>query len=300
MEIDKLAVYTTVYPGVEKFLMDWYSSLVQQTDQQFDLWVGVDELAVAAVQEFVGQRFRLNYVKAVPGSTPAQVRQQALSEMLYDYEAIVFVDSDDLLLPTRVAAARYALANYDVNGCALELVDVAGDDLNMMFVPNDMATAISNLSRINVFGLSNSAYRVATLKSCLPIPAECVLVDWFLATVAWGIGATLSFDFVPHMKYRQHGKNMAGFLPPFMPQRILRATELVLIHYDCVLSRSEDLLADQYNEIKEVAERAKCFFEAIQNHSVLMEYAGALNEMKYETVWWAFVAHPELEWIWKN
>jgi hypothetical protein len=297
---NKLAVYTTVYPGVEQFLEHWYRTLCQQSDRRFDLWVGVDGLLLDDVECLIGQDFRVNWVLADSGSTPAQVRQQVINQIVCDYEAVIFVDSDDLLLPTRVAAARCALEHYDVNGCALELIDVDGNDLNIVFGPSDMYMAVSNLPRTNVFGLSNTAYCMEVLKSCLPIPVECVLVDWFLATVAWGMGATFNFDFVPHMRYRQHGKNIAGFLPPFSSQRILKATEMVLIHYDCVLSRSADLLVDRYNEIKEAGERARCFFEAVQNHLVLTQYINALNELEHEAVWWAFVAHPELEWIWKN
>ena len=38
----RIGVYTTVYPGVEPYLLDWYRSLRQQTDQEFQLWIGLD------------------------------------------------------------------------------------------------------------------------------------------------------------------------------------------------------------------------------------------------------------------
>lgn len=300
MGICNLAVYTTVYPGVEEFLDQWYMTLKQQSDMNFDLWIGVDGLLLDDVQGIIGEELPVNWIVASSGATPAEVRQQAISEMLSDYEAVVFVDSDDLLLPTRVVAARNALMQDEVNGCALALVDGDGNDLNVLFRPRDAVTAVANLPRTNVFGLSNSAYRVEVLKRCLPIPSECVLVDWFLASLAWGMGASIDFDIVPHMKYRQHGQNIAGFLPPFTSQRILRAAEMVLVHYNCVLSRSTDLFTDRCCEIQEAAERVKVFFEAIQVDSILTRYVDALNKMKIETVWWAFVAHPELEWIWKS
>ena len=45
-----LAVYTTIYPGVEPYLGDWYRSLCQQTDQEFQLWIGLDHLESESVR----------------------------------------------------------------------------------------------------------------------------------------------------------------------------------------------------------------------------------------------------------
>ena len=69
--------------------------------------------------------------------------------------------------------------------------------------------------RNNVFGLSNSAFRSDLLRRCLPIPADAVLVDWFLATRAWLMGARMAFDPEVEMDYRQYGGNMARVGPPF-------------------------------------------------------------------------------------
>ncbi len=40
----KLAVYTTIYPGVEPYLPDWCRSLLGQTDQSSDLWIRAGHL----------------------------------------------------------------------------------------------------------------------------------------------------------------------------------------------------------------------------------------------------------------
>lgn len=301
MVLEKIAVYTTIYPGVEPFLSEWYTTVQEQIDNHFDLWIGVDGLELSKIKQLVGKHIETNWVLATQGATPAQVRQQVLEHLVNEYEALVFVDSDDLLLPTRVAEARYALRDSDVNGCALNLVNKQGTALNVVFRPRDLITAVSNMPRTNVFGLSNTAYRTEMMKQCLPIPPECVLVDWFLATMAWGMEARFSFDFVPRMYYRQHENNIAGFLPPFTARRVQLATKRVLGHYDCVLRRASVVSAARYEEIKIAAERVQIFFSAIAaDNLMLTRYTDALNEMACETVWWAFVAHPELEWLWKN
>ena len=40
----RLALYTTIYPGVERFLSTWYASVFAQTDHDFDLHIGTDRI----------------------------------------------------------------------------------------------------------------------------------------------------------------------------------------------------------------------------------------------------------------
>ena len=155
-----------------------------------------------------------------------------------DADAVVFVDSDDILDPSRVAAAREALATADVVGCALRLADETGAELGAIFGPAGGALVAADLPRTNVFGLSNSAYRVATLRSCLPIPDACALVDWLLATRAWAFGARLAFDSTPRMVYRQGAASATRVSPPFDARHVLAATDLVLGHYRVALESS--------------------------------------------------------------
>src|ERR1700734_1703573 len=104
-----LAVYTTIYPGVECYLVDWYRSLLRQTDHDFQLWIGLDMIGREEVENILGSDLRANWMPASLHATPAQVRQQALSEIVKTCSAVVLVDSDDLLHPPRVKAARAAL-----------------------------------------------------------------------------------------------------------------------------------------------------------------------------------------------
>ncbi len=108
-----LAVYTTIYPGMEAYLVDWYRSLREQTDQDFQLWIGLDKITSEFVEDALGSDLKANWMKAPVGATPAQIRQQALSKIVETCSAVVLVDSDDVLHPTRVAAAKrlYSIAN---------------------------------------------------------------------------------------------------------------------------------------------------------------------------------------------
>ena len=66
-----LALYTTIYPGVEPFLLDWFHSVQSQTDNDFDLWIGLDALDIVAVEQALGGQPRATWVRAESGDTPA-------------------------------------------------------------------------------------------------------------------------------------------------------------------------------------------------------------------------------------
>jgi hypothetical protein len=301
MPSERLALYTTVYPGVEHFLPDWYESVQAQTDDDFDIWIGLDGLAPGAVSAIIGAEAGIHWVPAPAGASPARVRAAAIEAMVTRYSGVLFVDSDDVLLPTRGAAARTALAEADVGGCALELMDANGTALGAMLGVSASSDAVAILPRCKVFGRSNTVYRSDVLRGCLPLPDDCILVDWFLATRAWAGGATLAFDPVPRMRYRQHDANIAPLLPPFTPVQIATATGRVLDHYRCLLDREWQSSEGHRAVLEHARERALAFACAMQEDPGLLEtYAERLNSLSGGTAWWWQVAHPALEALWMN
>ncbi len=295
----RLALYTTVYPGVEKYLLAWHDSVLTQTDRNFDLWIGVDQLSVDSLKHAIQEEVGTVWVKGDEGDSPALVRQRAIELIVSEYPAVVFVDSDDILAPTRVEAARELLEKYDVIGCAMRIIDEKGDDLGVTFNVPQGTDLSSILPRHNIFGLSNSAYRCTVLRNCLPIPLEVELIDWYLVTRAWISGATLSFDHTSRMAYRQHSNNIARVLPPFTQNQILSATERVLNHYDLFLSNGQELELPFKQHLTHSRNYVERFCTAMRSSRVLLErYAEALNQLPAKHVWWSCVAHTELEGIW--
>lgn len=301
MRLDRLALYTTVYAGVERFLPEWYASVRAQSDRDLDIWIGLDGLAPATVSGILGADSGIRWVPAPAGATPARVRGVAIDAIVARYDAVLFVDSDDVLLPTRVAAARAMLAAADVGGCALELMDATGAALDARVGAATSQDAVALLPRSNVFGLSNTAYRSEILRTCLPLPADCVLIDWFLATRAWANGATFAFDPVPRMRYRQYPANIAPMRPPFTPAQIAMATTRVIDHYRCVLDHDGPSLNGHRAELEQARDRVHAFAAAMQRDPRLMAtYTDRLNALPSGTAWWWQVAHPALEALWLN
>lgn len=301
MGAEALALCTTVYPGVEGYLGAWRESVEAQTDQAFDLCIATDGLAPADAERAAGRPLRARWIPGPPGAGPSGVRSHAIGQLATAYAAVVFVDSDDLLEPTRVAAARAALRAADVAGCALRFVDERGRDLHQTFGPAPGADPAELLPSRNVFGLSNTAFRAATLRRCLPIPATTSLPDWYLATRAWATGATLAFDPVPRMAYRQHPRNIAGVLPPFTPAGVIAGTERVRRHYAAVLRDGEGLLPERRDAITTARDRVERFHSAVAfDAGRLRRYTDAVNRLQPERVWWWYVAHPALEDLWNT
>ena len=295
------ALYTTFYPGVERYLHAWWKSVQAQTDREFDIWIGLDAMNSEDAEAAMGARVKANWLPFGSGSTPANIRQEAFALLTQQYKSIVLVDADDVLCPTRVEAGRQALSKAGVGGCALRLIDDKGSDLGGVFAPRRAMQWETFLIRHNVFGLSNTAYRAEVLRQCLPLPANCILIDWLLATRAWALGEDLSFDYTPRMFYRQHANNTAGVLAPFTEAQVLVACSRVLSHYQCALESPWLLPRRQREALTDAQSRVDQFRRSIERSpAVLNKYVIALNGLPSEYVWWWCVAHADLESIWKN
>lgn len=298
----RLALYTAVYPGVERFLHQWYLSVVGQVDRDFTLWVALDGLSVESACEAMGGALAANWIEAAPGDSVAQVRQRSFKQLVEECDAVVMVDSDDVLLPSRLAAARMALERSDLSGCALQLVDSEGSYLGLtMSLPEGMALE-GILPRRNLFGLSNSAYRSDLLRRCLPIPDDAVLVDWFLATRAWLVGGTLAFDEEPRMQYRQHGANTTRLCGPFSSSQVVHDTALAVDHFRLVRGSLPDgSLTSRVAELESTAADVEGFQRCVVMRPERLEgYVEALNRLTTAPLWLSCVAHPALRHMWTN
>jgi nicotinic acid mononucleotide adenylyltransferase len=292
----KTALYTTFYPAAKPYLQIWADSVAAQSNQDFDLWIAVDNVSTDTLTL---PRSTIHWLHAHSDDTPASLRHRAFEEIVQAYDAVVFVDSDDVLLPERVATAKEALTSYDAYGCALKLIDTHGKDLGQTFTSSQTDWA-NLLSKVNIFGLSNTAYRTETLVNCLPFSNDTVMVDWLLITHALHHNAHLYFDQTPHMLYRQYLDNTAKVLPPYSPSEIERATALVLQHHEKVAGEKgrggegEQFQAHIQKRLLEVRQ----FSSSIADKTLLASYTKALNALQPVFLWWECVANEKLKELW--
>ena len=304
----KTAVYTTVHPASAPYLAAFFGSVAAQTDRDFDLWVGLDGLGETVLGAALGP-LEAHIIHAEPGDTPASLRGRVWEGLVSTYDALVMVDSDDLLYPERVASAKRGLETSDVYGCALDLIAEDGTPLGLTLTAPETDPA-ELLPRANVFGLSNTAYRAEVLAQTLPLPREVAVVDWLVATRASLAGARLAFDSAPRMAYRQYPDNTARVLPPFTPQGILTATRYVQEHFRHVLAAPVGPGAAPFERRAATVQR---FAEQVQGNLVeddlvendlpendlLTTYTRDLNRRRQPVyLWWEGVAHEELSDLW--
>ncbi len=301
MGTHRIALYSTLYPQVLRFVPAWRDSLAQQTDSTFDLWLGIDGIPEDVLRQTSLDRCPVQYVMGSDQEDGISVRERAMDQIAARYEAVIFVDSDDLLLPTRVEAARAALENSDVAACALEIVGADAEPLGLRFGAGCGRGDWSPfLPRHNIFGLSNTAYRTEVLARCLPLPPGCKLVDWYLATRAWSLGARLAFDDVPRMCYRQYPGNIAPVVPPFSTEVVLSATRRVLHHYQTVLPTFTAVSSTCRRAIEGAQADVRRFWNVIcGSQSLLLRYTTELNRLRPVYVWWWAVANESLADLWR-
>lgn len=236
-----LAAYAVVYPAAMRFLNEFWTSLAPQVGSGVDVHISLDGVTPNDVLAVIGSKAAVRFWPADEGMSPARIRSTVLAELTSAYDGVVLLDSDDMLLPGRIAAAAAGLEVADVYASAMRLVDESGDPIpGGFFAPSpaqiaQLDSAQPLLARINVFGFSNSAYRSQVLRDCLPVPCSTVLMDWLVASRAYLAGARFMFDHEPRMLYRQYGTNTAGVLPPFGPARIKRDAALVAQHHSLLL-----------------------------------------------------------------
>jgi hypothetical protein len=295
-----LALYTTVYPAVEPYLVDWYASVRAQTDRGFDLWIALDGMDADDAARAMGCEVDAAWVCGGPDETVGSIRQLALERVTLRYDAVVLVDSDDVLHASRVATARAMLEKSDVAGCALRIIDEQGRSAGRIFTLPDGYTAEEVFPQSNAFGLSNSAARSDVLRRCLPIPRSAALVDWYLWTRAWLFGARFAFGDRAEMDYRQYGANTARVLGPFLGRQVTEDTELVRHHYRLVLASDlAGAIPERLWELRATAASVDVFADrVVASPEVLARYVNALNRLNGAMVWWQWVAHPSLRHLW--
>jgi hypothetical protein len=300
--VPPLALYTTVYPAVGPYLGDWYASVRSQTDRDFTLWIALDGMDEQAAARAMGGAVDAVWVPGGPEATVGSIRQSALDELTRGHDAVVLVDSDDVLHPSRVATARGMLRTCDVAGCALRVVDERGHSAGRDFALPGHLAADAVFPRANAYGLSNSAARSDVLRRCLPIPRDAALVDWYLWTRAWLFGARFAFGDRVEMDYRQYGANTARVLGPFSGSQVAEDTERVRHHYRLVLASDlTDALPERLRELKAAAAAVDDFARRVlASPEVLSRYVDGLNRLTNTMVWWQWVANPSLRHLWAS
>jgi hypothetical protein len=238
-------------------------------------------------------------VEATSSETPAALRRRCLSQLCDEYDLIVLLDSDDVARPARVSAAKHGFGPWSLSVCALELIDRDGEALCRRMEVKEPVDWARILPTSNIVGMSNVAYDASLLRELLSFPDDCEVVDWYMATRAWLLGAIFRWEPRPLVRYRQHGANVASVVPPFTAQHVRRATDLVRGHHRRIGAQQPLPGSPEQRRLLDAARlRVDAFHLAIQDASVMSRYVQRINGLPDQFLWWQMVACDRLEGLW--
>lgn len=207
----KLLLFTVYYPGAEFFENDFFSSIINQTNQEFDLLVVNDTLGELKLREKYNS---LSIIEIKGESNIAKNRAIGINYAINnDYSYIMLCDIDDTFSPIRVEETMKNYNYYDIIVNDLDIVDSRNNIIFSSYFSKriDEHTVLDSgfIKDKNIFGFSNTTIKTSKLQN-IHFPKDLRIVDWYYFTILLNQG--LSAFFIPEALtyYRQHSGNMIG------------------------------------------------------------------------------------------
>jgi len=227
-------ILTTIYPASERYLDQFFNSLVNQSTKDFDVLVLND-----GVKDFDIYRLRytiLNLVEInVSGSGSfVKIRELGINTIRrLGYHYIIFGDSDDYFSENRVEKVRVSLGTNHIVVNELTLVS------DRIKVRDFLKTNLINLNALtdhiinsNIFGFSNTALRVDILKEPVNFGDNLLAGDWyFFSTILLHFEYKIEFLDDVQTFYRQHENNFVGFSLGLTEEKLEIGLNVKLAHY---------------------------------------------------------------------
>lgn len=212
--MNKLGVFfSVVYPQALPYLRDLRDSALAQMRKDFDMVLVNDNCDKAQIKE-IFRPLNVIILDSVGGFSGN--RTQGINYARnYGYKYILFCDADDSFTANRYerTVAEFEDSNADILVCNLNIAD----EQCQPFLKNYFSKEISEdrwidvdfLKDKNIFGMSNTAIRLNSMKEDIQIP-ETPIVDWLLFTLLLSKGLKAKYMMDSMVNYRQYGTNMIG------------------------------------------------------------------------------------------
>lgn len=297
----KTLVLGVWHPFVEKYGDDYFTSLQEQTDRDFDLLIITDKTRLP--DRFRGSRIKI--LEAVQNSTPADIRFQGICFARENhYQNLIFSDCDDYFSCSRIEKSKAGLneADFFVNNLTAVSENKTETEksiykLNDSF-PLPEKFSFADLLKSNYFGMSNTALRISAVPEKFYIPSELVAVDWWIFSILLLYGKQFIFDEGLSTYYRQHSDNIAGMGHYLSREKLVSGIRVKLQHYGQLakfcrmmgFEKQENQVRNEFSKVSELLERTRddCFVN---------EYLSVINRnyAKIRNGWWSEIL-PLNEW----
>jgi len=285
---NELVAVGTVYPGIEKYLEDYFNSLRNQTSTAFDILIANDGLSNFEVTSWAGD-ICCNEL-GVNGSVSSNRRSLIQHAIKLGYKKIVFTDCDDTFEGHRIEIVDDLLSSVPVVVNDLDVTDEKGIDCKgKYFSPRfDEAVTIDKdtIRTGNLMGLSNTAARVEVFVDSPALKiGDPIAFDWYLWASVFHRGFQACFTTRTSTKYRVYGNNIAGMPQAINESSVGKGIEVKRQHYQLMQEISPDYTA-LYQEFSELCEKWT-------DHSWRDEYIIRLEDCKVVNhMWWENIRTP--------
>lgn len=214
----RLAVLMATFNGAE-FIDEQLRSIDQQAWPAIDIWASDDgstDGTPNALERWSAYWSKGRFTRLPgPGRGFAANFRSLLVNASADADYLAFCDQDDVWLAEKTAVAAHALAQQGCRPalyCARTIItDEKGQELSrspLFRRPPDFANAlVQSIGGGNTMVLNRAAYELLREAATR---TGFVSHDWFAYLIVAGAGGHVTYDETPHVRYRQHGKNLVG------------------------------------------------------------------------------------------
>lgn len=214
----RLAVLMATCNGA-RFIDEQLRSVGQQSWPAIDIWASDDgstDETPNALERWAVYWSKGNFTRLPgPGRGFAANFRSLLVNPDVDADYVAFCDQDDVWLADKTRAAVAALEPHGCRPalyCARTIItDADGRELSRSTLfrrPPDFANAlVQSIGGGNTMVFNRAAYELVRKAA---VRTGFVSHDWFAYLIVTGAGGRVTYDETPHVRYRQHGRNLVG------------------------------------------------------------------------------------------
>lgn len=275
--MNRVLLFTVVYPGVETYISDFVESINAQSYRHFDLMIVNDGIDSSYFSFDLGVDSCLIVRDGL--SSISKNRAMGLDFAIENgYTILVFCDADDYMYPNRIECSIENLKGYDILVSDFHVVDadrrlVCSNYLQRSIRNNDVIDK-EFIKDKNLFGFTNTCMSMKNVKRVF-LPETLRVVDWYFFTVLLQDGLRARFLPKSLTEYRQYCGNMVG-ISSFSLEGFRSAIDIKLMHYSYLKKQYNDydLMINQMLFLKE------------QTDDKLKEIIDLNSKRKPYALWW--------------
>lgn len=213
----RIAFFTVLFPENLKYLNQFLHSLVTDDGSKTNLIFCIDGITNFQIPSEFNQYFNCNVF--YKSGNIARVREDAFAELLkFQYDAFVFIDSDDLVEPNRLQTDKMIFCyNEDVSIIVhdiLKFMDTESPDWSkkgewFSRFSEKQIVSKNDIIDYNFIGLGNISLRKKVLETKLTFN-DIRPLDWFISFQWLANNHKTIFTSASKVGYRQHTNNLVG------------------------------------------------------------------------------------------